>query len=95
MNKAALGALIAAKHNMTIGQSVKIAETVFEAIARALVAQGVFQFPGFGRITVVERAERPGRNPQTGEAVVIEAHRTIKFLPSSSLKEAVNSSKTK
>ena len=37
----------------------------------------------------VRRAERKGRNPQTGEEMIIPAVNTVKFKPSSALKEAV------
>jgi len=36
---------------------------------------------GFGSFKVVERAEQKGRNPHTGQAMVIPAHNVVKFKP--------------
>ncbi|GAB7082316.1 HU family DNA-binding protein [Megalodesulfovibrio paquesii] len=46
--------------------------------------------PGIGKLEVRERAARMGRNPQTGEALEIAAHKAVGFNPSSTLKGAVN-----
>ena len=40
-----------------------------------------------------ERAERSGRNPQTGETITIAASKSVKFVPASALKTAVNGAK--
>ena len=37
----------------------------------------------------IERKERQGRNPQTGETMTIPAHKVIKFIPSQSLKDSL------
>lgn len=44
---------------------------------------------GFGRFRVVQRKERDGRNPKTGEAIKIAAKKAPIFKPGSILKEAV------
>ncbi len=41
---------------------------------------------GFGTFTIVDRAEREGRNPMTGEAIIIAAKKVIKFKPGKALK---------
>jgi DNA-binding protein HU-beta len=40
---------------------------------------------GFGSFKVVERAEQKGRNPQTGQSIVIPAHNVVKFKPGKDL----------
>jgi integration host factor subunit alpha len=45
---------------------------------------------GFGNFVVKEKADRKGRNPQTGEAITIEARRVLTFKPSVILKTAIN-----
>jgi DNA-binding protein HU-beta len=40
---------------------------------------------GFGSFKVVERAEQKGRNPQTGQSIVIPAHNVVKFRPGKDL----------
>lgn len=46
--------------------------------------------PGIGKLEMVERAARIGRNPATGEPVEIPAHKGVRFLVSKMLKAAVN-----
>ena len=45
---------------------------------------------GFGTFEVSERAERDGRNPQTGEPMKIAASKTPKFKAGKALKDAIN-----
>ena len=45
---------------------------------------------GFGTFEVTERAEHMGRNPKTGESLLIEASKAPKFKAASALKKAVN-----
>lgn len=47
------------------------------------------QFIGFGTFEVRERAERKGRNPQTGETITIPATKVPAFKPGKELKQAV------
>lgn len=48
------------------------------------------QLVGFGTFEVVERAERHGRNPKTGEAMTIAASKAPKFKAGKALKDVVN-----
>ena len=45
---------------------------------------------GFGTFDVKDRAERKGRNPQTGEDLTIAAAKIPSFKPGKGLKDAVN-----
>jgi integration host factor subunit alpha len=45
---------------------------------------------GFGNFEVRQKADRRGRNPQTGETITIEARRVLTFKPSSILRRSVN-----
>lgn len=45
---------------------------------------------GFGTFDISERAEREGRNPQTGETIKIAASKSVKFKAGKELKEKVN-----
>lgn len=45
---------------------------------------------GIGKVKSVAKAARPGRNPQTGEPVTIEARNAVKFTASKALKDAIN-----
>lgn len=52
-----------------------------QAMTQTLAAGGEVKFHGFGRFYVKDRAERVGRNPQTGEAIKIPAAKAVKFKP--------------
>ena len=56
----------------------------------ALADGDKIQLIGFGTFGVKERAERTGRNPSTGKAIVIPATKVVSFSPSSNLKTKVN-----
>ena len=45
---------------------------------------------GFGKFNVKDKNARRGRNPKTGESMMLEARRVITFRPSGILREKVN-----
>lgn len=54
-------------------------EAVLNIMEETLVNGENINFIGWGKLEVVERAPRIGRNPKTGEEVKIEARKSIKF----------------
>ena len=62
---------------------------MFEIIAEQIAQGNKVQFPGWLTIERAERAARPGRNPQTGEAIEIPAGYVAKASAGSKLKQAV------
>lgn len=71
-------------------ESTEAVNAVVDAISGALIAGESFTISGFGTLSVVERAERTGLNPRTGEEIEIPANRTVKFKPGKALKDALN-----
>ena len=61
-----------------------------ETVEEALVKGEEVIFTGWGKWEVVEKAERIGRNPQTGEEITIPARKAIKFKVGKALEEKVN-----
>lgn len=59
-------------------------------IENTLAAGEELNFIGWGKFEVVERAERVGRNPKTGEEIKIEAKKTVKFKPGKTLVDKIN-----
>ncbi|HTA27193.1 MAG TPA: HU family DNA-binding protein, partial [Bacteroidia bacterium] len=57
---------------------------------KALKGGGRVALVGFGSFSVVKRAARNGRNPQTGKAIKIVAKKVAKFKAGSELKKTVN-----
>lgn len=64
--------------------------SLVEVTQSALAKGDEVSLPGLGKFSVVERAEREGRNPRTGEAITIAASRAPKFSPGKELKTAIN-----
>ena len=63
---------------------------VLSIISDELVNTGSVTLVNFGTFTVVDCAERQAVNPQTGEPVIVPAHRTVRFKPGTGLKKRVN-----
>ena len=61
-----------------------------EALAKLAYkeAKNGFTFPGVGKLVVVKRKARMGRNPKTGEAIKIAAKTVLKFRVAKAAKEA-------
>ncbi len=70
--------------NATARQAV---EDVLDAITHGITADGKVQIVGFGTFAVKERAARTGRNPRTGDAIEIEASKSVSFKPGKGLKD--------
>lgn len=64
-----------------------------EIIKKRLIAGEDVMISGFGKWTVKSKHARRGRNPQTGEALILDARRVVKWGYSSVLKKALNGSK--
>lgn len=90
MNKSDLIDAIASHANLTKADAGRALEGLTKTIEATLKAGDSVALVGFGTFEVKARAERTGRNPQTGEALTIAASKTPAFKPGKSLKDAVN-----
>lgn len=90
MNKASLVKAVAKKMGDTQKVAAIAVDAVIESITEGMIEDGKVQIVGFGSFEVTERAAREGRNPQTGEAITIEACKAPKFKAGKALKDAVN-----
>lgn len=91
MNKTDLIESVAAKAGITKAAAAAATDALLESITETLAEGGSVMLTGFGNFSVNERAERMGRNPQTGEEVQIAAAKVPKFSAGSKLKAAVKS----
>ncbi|MDC0705819.1 MULTISPECIES: HU family DNA-binding protein [Priestia] len=89
MNKTELVNAVVTKSELTKQDSKKAVDALFETISNTLAKEEKIQLLGFGTFEVRERAERTGRNPQTGEEMTIPASKVPAFKPGKELKEAV------
>ena len=83
---------IAAHLADTFGFTKKTGAGVLEEIALLAYkeAKKGFTLPGIGKLVVEKRKARKGRNPQTGEEIIISERRVLSFKPSQVLKERLN-----
>ena len=87
MSKTAVIAHFAKKFDM----KKKVAVAFFEELANLAYkeAKNSFTLPGIGKLVLVNRKARMGRNPKTGEAIQIPAKTVVKFRVAKACKEAV------
>ena len=52
-------------------------------------AKNSFTIPGLGKLVLVDRKERMGRNPATGESILIPAKKVLKFRIAKAAKDAI------
>lgn len=71
-------------------ECVSIIESIFAIIKDDLDQGNDVMISGFGKWTVKAKKQRKGRNPQTGESLMIDARKVVTFKPSQVLREAVN-----
>ena len=72
-------------------KSSEIVETLLEIIKRTLESGEDVLFSGFGRFCVKEKKTRKGRNPATGDAMILRARKIVAFKCSGKLRERINS----
>lgn len=71
-------------------RSKEAVEYIFDKISEFLADGEKVQLLGFGNFEVRERAERKGRNPQTGKELTIKAKKAPVFKSGTALKQLVN-----
>jgi integration host factor subunit alpha len=71
-------------------QSYKIVETLLEIIKSRLSSGENVLISSFGKFCVREKRERPGRNPVTGESVMLAPRRVVTFKCSKKLRKKIN-----
>ena len=81
----------AAKLAESVGITKKQAGAFFEALASLAYkeAKNSFVIPGLGKLVLVQRKARMGRNPATGEAIKIPAKKVVKFRVAKAAKDAI------
>lgn len=89
MNKSELIDAIAESANLTKADAGRALDGFINAVTGALSKGESVALVGFGTYSVKDRAERKGRNPQTGEDIIIKAAKIPAFKAGKSLKDAV------
>ena len=75
---------------MTKTEAREALETILRIIKSSLENGDDVLLSGFGRFNYKAKSARKGRNPQTGESVILDARKVVTFKPSGLLLEKVN-----
>ncbi len=75
-------------------ESAELVEKVFQVMKEVLAGGEKVKISGFGNFVVREKNARKGRNPQTGDEILLEARRVLTFKPSLVLKTMLNEEPT-
>lgn len=90
MTKADIAERIQARIGLSKKESSEMMEALFSIMKSTLESGETLKISGFGSFVVKQKNDRRGRNPQTGEAITIEARRILTFKPSTLLRQAIN-----
>ena len=91
MTKADLVEVVMNHADMPKDEAVRLIETFLELIKSCLERGEKMKISGVGTFTVREKTARRGRNPQTGEEIVLPGRRVLSFHPSKVLVAKMNS----
>ena len=91
MAKALTKSEIAVELAEKVGLTKKVAVDVLEALAELAYknAKNSFTLPGLGKLVLVNRKARMGRNPATGATIKIPAKKVVKFRVAKAAKDAI------
>lgn len=81
LRKADLIETLCGRGGLTRQEADEMVEGFFEVVRDTLAAGEAVKLSGFGSFRLRDKPPRPGRNPQTGVATLIEARRVVTFHP--------------
>ena len=87
LSKSQIAAAIAEKNGISKKSAVEILEQIADLAYKN--AKNTFTLPGLGKLVLVNRKARIGRNPATGESIKIAAKRVVKFRVAKAAKDAI------
>ena len=90
LTKANMAVAVAEQIGYPKNQSTKMIETLLEIIKRTVESGEDVLVSGFGKFCVKTKRERRGRNPATGEDMMLEPRRVVTFNCSRKLRDRVN-----
>ena len=89
LTKAQIVEALAEQNSYAKKQTVNTIETLLEIIKRALESCEDVMISGFGRFCVKEKRKRRGRNPATGEDMMLKPRRVVTFKCSGKLRDKI------
>ena len=71
-------------------ESKELVEVFFDEIKRSLINNEEVKISGFGNFKTLNKKERPGRNPKTGEPAIISARKVVTFKAGQKLRKKMS-----
>jgi integration host factor subunit alpha len=90
ITKASLTNSVCNTSNLPKQASKAVVESFFEIIKQSLESGEDVLISGFGKFCLKEKKERKGRNPETGDAMILDARRIVTFKCSGVLRDRIN-----
>ena len=90
MNKSDLVDAIADSAGLSKADAGRALDAFVDTVTGALKGGDGVSLVGFGTFSVRDRAARTGRNPRTGESMIITKRKMVSFRPSKRLRERLN-----
>jgi integration host factor subunit alpha len=90
LTKADIVQAVSHKTNHTMAQSADLVDALFNIIKETLESGEDVLISGFGKWSVRAKRERRGRNPRTGEGLILPPRKVVKFKCPSVLKSRLN-----
>ena len=90
LTKADIIAAIAEQNGYTKNKSIETVEALLEIIKRTLESGEDVLISGFGKFRIKEKAERKGRNPATGNDLMLRPRKVVTFKWSGKLRDRIN-----
>ena len=90
ITKAEMVKIISEKMGFASKESTEIVEQVFEIMKETLEGGEKIKITNFGNFNIRTKRPRKGRNPKTGEEMVISGRKVLTFRPSAVLRKALN-----
>ena len=87
LTKSNIATTLSEKHGITKKQAIEIMDSIVDLAYKN--AKNSFTLPGLGKLVLVNRKARMGRNPATGVAIKIPAKKVVKFRIAKAAKDAI------
>jgi integration host factor subunit alpha len=91
LTKAEIIEAVAEGNGFSKKQATDTVELLLEIVKRTLASGEDVLVSGFGKFCVKEKTERRGRNPATGDAMMLRPRRVVTFKCSGKLREKIDS----
>ena len=89
LTKSQTAAAVAESNGLTKKQATDLLANLADLAISSTKSTGAFTFPGVGKLNLVNRKARMGRNPATGETISIPAKTVVKFTVAKAAKDAI------